>query len=50
VDICRDLRKGDPPVFVGHAKLHLGMLVINPTSLQAESISELCRRLIEVLG
>ena len=50
VDICQDLRKGAPPVFVGHAKLHLGVLVINPTSLQAESISELCRRLTEVLG
>ena len=45
MEMCRDLRTGSPPVYVGHGSLHREMLIINPTCLNADSISVLVRQL-----
>jgi D-glucosaminate-6-phosphate ammonia-lyase len=49
MEICEELRRGTPPVYVGHARLHEGVLVVNPTCLSAELNSALSQRLAEVL-
>lgn len=46
-DICRTLRDGVPPVYVGHAKLAEGILVIRPLCLTADHAETLARRLPE---
>lgn len=48
-DVCRGLRAGSPPVYVGHGKLSDGVLVVSPTCVQSEQWPELERRLHEVL-
>lgn len=48
-DVCRALRGGSPPCYVGHARLGEGKLVIHPLHLDAERTSELTRRLREEL-
>ena len=45
LEICRSLRTGSPPVYVGHGRLHAGALIINPTCIHDESISRLAERL-----
>ena len=50
MDVCRELRGGNPPVYVGHAELDREQLVINPTSLEERSIPILIQRLRNVLG
>ena len=47
--ICRDLRNGTPPVYVGHARLAEGKLVLNPICLDAEQANTLARRLRQEL-
>jgi L-seryl-tRNA(Ser) seleniumtransferase len=49
VDICRALRRGQPPVQVGHGLLDQGRLLINPLHLDGSSIEALARRLCEEL-
>jgi L-seryl-tRNA(Ser) seleniumtransferase len=49
-DICRGLRAGTPPIYVGHGLLAQGWLVINPLHLNAENVEVLIRRLGEELG
>ncbi|MEQ9408703.1 MAG: aminotransferase class V-fold PLP-dependent enzyme [Fuerstiella sp.] len=49
MDICRALRSGSPPVYVGHAKLHAGVLNINPVCLTPEAVRPLIQRLLEEL-
>ena len=44
-DVCRALRRGEPSVQVGHGKLALGTLVINPLHLNDERTSALIGRL-----
>jgi L-seryl-tRNA(Ser) seleniumtransferase len=44
-DICRRLRAGDPPVYVGHSQLAEGRLVINPLHLNEKNVEALCLRL-----
>ena len=46
---CRRLRKGKPPVYVGHGLLHEGKLTINPLHLNEERTALLARRLREEL-
>jgi L-seryl-tRNA(Ser) seleniumtransferase len=46
-DVCRALRRGKPPVQVGHLKLGQGTLVINPLHLTEERTAALIRRLQE---
>ena len=36
MEICRNLRKGDPPIYVGHGMLKQARLVINPLHLKRE--------------
>ena len=45
LEICRGLRKGTPPIYVGHGKLSEGKLVINPTCFRPEDAEEIGRRL-----
>ncbi|MCP4169922.1 MAG: aminotransferase class V-fold PLP-dependent enzyme [Fuerstiella sp.] len=50
MEVCRALRGGSPPVYVGHAGLHEGRLQINPVCLTAAVETELTRRLLEELS
>ncbi|WP_406697889.1 aminotransferase class V-fold PLP-dependent enzyme [Singulisphaera sp. Ch08] len=49
LEVCRRLRKGSPPVYVGHGLLDEGKLVINPLHLNEERTTALIRRLGEEL-
>ncbi len=48
--VCRRLRRGQPPVHVGHGLLHQGKLTINPLHLNDERTAALTLRLREELG
>ena len=50
MQICRALRDGDPPVYVGHGRLEQNILIVNPFCLVAEQVEPLGRRLVEVIG
>lgn len=49
MDVCRRLRCGSPPCYVGHGKLGEGRLVINPLHLNDARTSALATRLREEL-
>ncbi len=49
-NVCRRLRTGSPPCYVGHSLLAEGKLVINPLHLNDERATVLARRLAEELG
>ncbi len=49
LEVCRELRRGSPPVQVGHGRLHEGRLVIHPLHLDEPAVDVLGRRLVEVL-
>lgn len=44
-DVCRTLRAGSPPCYVGHALLAQGKLVINPLHLDEKNTPQLAERL-----
>jgi L-seryl-tRNA(Ser) seleniumtransferase len=48
-DICRRLRHGRPPIYVGHGLLPDGKLVLHPLHLTEARTTELLRRLREEL-
>lgn len=50
VEVCGRLRRGRPPVQVGHGLLHEGKLVVNPLHLDDERTAVLARRLREELS
>lgn len=50
LDVCRRLRAGSPPCYVGHAKLHAATLVINPLHLDDARAHVLANRLREELS
>jgi len=50
MEVCRRLRRGKPPVQVGHGQLAQGKLVINPMHLNEERSQVLVRRLKEELA
>jgi L-seryl-tRNA(Ser) seleniumtransferase len=49
MDVCRALRRGAPPVYVGHGLLDRGKLVIHPLHLDDADLGPLARRLREEL-
>ena len=49
LEVCRRLRHGRPPVYVGHGLLSVGKLSINPLHLNDETTAVLARRLREEL-
>lgn len=49
-DVCRRLRRGKPPIQVGHGKLDDAKLVINPLHLNDNRTATLLRRLREELS
>jgi L-seryl-tRNA(Ser) seleniumtransferase len=49
LEVCRGLRRGAPPVYVGHGLLDEGKLVINPLHLNAGRTEILIQRLREEL-
>ena len=49
LEVCRSLRRGAPPVYVGHGLLDEGKLVINPLHLNAVRTEILIQRLLEEL-
>ncbi len=50
LEICRRLRKGTPPIYVGHGRLHQGKLLVHPMHLDEQLTDVLVRRLREELG
>ncbi len=50
LDVCRNLRQGKPPIYVGHHKLHEGILVINPLCLSDERADLVGDRMREELS
>ncbi|MDG1893836.1 MAG: aminotransferase class V-fold PLP-dependent enzyme [Fuerstiella sp.] len=50
MDVCRALRGGSPPVYVGHAGLSEGRLQINPICLHDAAVSGLIKRLLEEMS
>jgi D-glucosaminate-6-phosphate ammonia-lyase len=50
LEVCRRLRQGSPPCYVGHGELAHGVLVINPLHLNDVRTAELARRLREELA
>jgi L-seryl-tRNA(Ser) seleniumtransferase len=48
-DVCRRLRQGRPPIYVGHGRLSQGTLVINPLCLNPDRAAILAQRLREEL-
>lgn len=49
-EVCQSLRHGDPRVYVSHARLSSGTLVIRPGCLTADGASHVARRLAEELS
>lgn len=49
LELCRRLRQGSPPIYVGHGGLDAGKLVINPLHLNDARTTTLIRRLAEEL-
>jgi len=49
LEVCRRLRQGRPPIYVGHGRLDDGLLVINPLHLNESRTVSLIRRLAEEL-
>ena len=45
VEICRRLRVGSPPIYVGHGRLNEGVLIINPTCINDDAVGMLADRL-----
>lgn len=45
--VCRRLRQGKPPIYVGHGRLHQAQLVIHPMHLDDAMTATLIRRLRE---
>jgi L-seryl-tRNA(Ser) seleniumtransferase len=50
LEVCRSLRRGRPPVQVGHGLLHEGKLTVNPLHLDDQRTAVLARRLREELA
>ena len=50
LEVCRRLRNGSPPCYVGHAKLSAGRLVINPLHLDDARAAALGNRLRDELS
>ncbi len=48
-DVCRQLKRGSPPVYVAEGGLALGVLVINPMNLDDRRLHQLIDRLKDVL-
>lgn len=48
-EVCRRLRKGSPPIYVGHALLDQRVLVIHPLHLNDQRTTTLIKRLREEL-
>jgi D-glucosaminate-6-phosphate ammonia-lyase len=50
IEVCRRLRVGSPPVYVGHGRLAEGQLIIHPLHLDDAKAQVLARRLREELA
>lgn len=50
IEVCAALRAGSPPVYVGHAGVHEGILYVNPVCLNQQSTQQLIQRLDEELA
>lgn len=50
LEVCRRLRHGHPPIYVGHGLLDEGKLIVNPLHLNEERTAILARRLREELN
>ena len=50
MEICRRLRAGAPPIYVGHGELYAGKLSINPLHLDDQRAETLAKRLLEELN
>lgn len=48
-DLCRELRNGSPPIYVGHGRLADGFLMINPLCMTDEQAAIVAARLLAIL-
>lgn len=48
-DLCRRLRNGSPPIYLGHGKLEQGILVVNPLCLNDDDAREIGNRLSSIV-
>ncbi len=49
IEVCRQLRAEPPYIYVGHARLHDNVLVINPACLQLAQATTVGQRIAEVI-
>jgi L-seryl-tRNA(Ser) seleniumtransferase len=49
LEVCRRLRQGTPPIYVGHRLLHEGTLIVHPMHLDERAADTLAGRLREEL-
>jgi len=49
MDVCRRLRNGNPPIYVGHGKLRRSILVVHPLCLSDEDAAHVGDRLLAEL-
>ena len=49
-EVCRRLRQGTPPIYVGHGRLHQGKLVVHPMHLDERAAQAVARRIREELA
>lgn len=50
LEVCRALRRGSPPIYLGHGMLTQGVLVVNPLHLEERHLPIVAGRLREVLS
>ena len=50
IEVCRNLRQGEPPIYVSHSALREGKLRVNPLHLNENSSEVLANRLREELN
>lgn len=50
LELCRRLRAGSPPIYLGHGQLDAGILVIDPLCLRPEDAATIARQLCSLLG
>jgi L-seryl-tRNA(Ser) seleniumtransferase len=50
LEVCRRLRRGAPPVYIGHRLLHQGTLLVHPMHLDVPAVDAMARRLREELA
>jgi L-seryl-tRNA(Ser) seleniumtransferase len=46
--LCRQLRNGTPPIYVGHGRLHEGILVVNPLCIDRDDARMVADQIVAI--